>query len=147
MRWSESESLSVNISKDTVQERLSEPIPENRKTAKKTDPGIDSISGERITNGIVIQGTYKVISDPIRGGMGCVYRVHHTGWDVDLAMKRPHSRYCPERRIYAGILLTGAVPGGTADPAHGYLQLGCQHIGDVSRRGGRVDRSGLLLSG
>ncbi len=96
MRWSESESLSVNISKDTVQERLSEPIPENRKTEKKTDPGIDSISGERITNGILIQGTYKVISDPIRGGMGCVYRVHHTGWDVDLAMKRPHAKFFAE---------------------------------------------------
>ena len=40
--------------------------------------------------GQVLLGIYRVESKPIKGGMGAVWRVHHTGWDVDLAMKRPH---------------------------------------------------------
>ena len=40
--------------------------------------------------GDMLLGIYRVESDAIRGGMGAVWRVHHTGWDVDLAMKRPH---------------------------------------------------------
>ena len=40
--------------------------------------------------GDVLLGIYRVESEAIRGGMGAVWRVHHTGWDVDLAMKRPH---------------------------------------------------------
>ena len=40
--------------------------------------------------GDVLLGTYRVESRPFKGGMGAVWRVHHTGWDVDLAMKRPH---------------------------------------------------------
>ncbi len=39
--------------------------------------------------GDLIRNTYRVRSEPVRGGMGSVWRVHHTGWDVDLAMKRP----------------------------------------------------------
>ena len=39
--------------------------------------------------GDLLLGTYRVESDAVRGGMGAVWRVHHTGWDVDLAMKRP----------------------------------------------------------
>ncbi len=34
---------------------------------------------------------YDVIGDPIQGGMGSVVRVHHTAWNVDLAMKQPHA--------------------------------------------------------
>lgn len=40
--------------------------------------------------GDMLLGIYRVESEAIRGGMGAVWRVHHTGWDVDLAMKRPH---------------------------------------------------------
>ncbi|MDO5456112.1 MAG: serine/threonine-protein kinase, partial [Eubacteriales bacterium] len=40
--------------------------------------------------GDLLLGTYRVESRPFKGGMGAVWRVHHTGWDVDLAMKRPH---------------------------------------------------------
>ena len=40
--------------------------------------------------GDTLLDSYRVESDAIKGGMGAVWRVHHTGWDVDLAMKRPH---------------------------------------------------------
>ena len=37
---------------------------------------------------------YRIESDPIRtGGMGLVYRVHHTRWKVDLAMKQPKAKF------------------------------------------------------
>ena len=39
--------------------------------------------------GDMLLGIYRVESDAIKGGMGAIWRVHHTGWDVDLAMKRP----------------------------------------------------------
>ena len=39
--------------------------------------------------GDLLLGTYRVESDAIEGGMGAVWRVHHTDWGVDLAMKRP----------------------------------------------------------
>ena len=39
--------------------------------------------------GEILLGTYLVESDALKGGMGAVWRVHHTGWNVDLAMKRP----------------------------------------------------------
>ena len=42
--------------------------------------------------GKTILDTYTVESDPIHGGMGSVWRVHHSGWNVDLAMKRPQAR-------------------------------------------------------
>ena len=42
-----------------------------------------------IQKGETILDTYRVESDAIEGGMGSVWRVHHMGWNVDLAMKRP----------------------------------------------------------
>ena len=42
-----------------------------------------------IIKGETILDTYTVESDAIEGGMGSVWRVHHKGWNVDLAMKRP----------------------------------------------------------
>ena len=56
----------------------------------------DAISNEMIRNGDPVLDTYKVTSDAIPGGMGCVWRVHHNGWDADLAMKRPHPRFFSE---------------------------------------------------
>lgn len=42
-----------------------------------------------IEKGASLLDTYRIESDAIEGGMGAVWRVHHTGWNVDLAMKRP----------------------------------------------------------
>ncbi len=44
--------------------------------------------------GASILGTYRVESDAIEsGGMGRVWRVHHTLWNVDLAMKQPRAKF------------------------------------------------------
>ena len=56
----------------------------------------DAISNERIRKGDRILETYRVVSDAITGGMGSVWRVHHTGWDTDLAMKRPQPKFFAE---------------------------------------------------
>ena len=56
----------------------------------------DAISNERIRKGDRILETYQVVSDAITGGMGSVWRVHHTGWDTDLAMKRPQPKFFAE---------------------------------------------------
>ena len=39
--------------------------------------------------GDMVLDTYRVESEAVMGGMGAVWRVYHTGWNVDLAMKRP----------------------------------------------------------
>jgi len=41
--------------------------------------------------GGVILDTYEVIRKLGTGGFGQVYRVHHTGWNMDLAVKRPRA--------------------------------------------------------
>ena len=56
----------------------------------------DQISNERIKKGTQILETYEVMSDAISGGMGSVWRVHHNGWNADLAMKRPQPRFFAE---------------------------------------------------
>ncbi len=48
---------------------------------------------ETFNQGSVLLNTYNVLSAPIQGGMGVVYRVHHNSWDVDLAVKRPKESY------------------------------------------------------
>ena len=40
-----------------------------------------------LEKGRVILELYTVESSAIVGGMGCVYRIHHPGWNVDLALK------------------------------------------------------------
>ena len=47
------------------------------------------LSNEEIVKGGSILDTYTVESDPIHGGMGSVWKVHHKNWNADLAMKRP----------------------------------------------------------
>jgi serine/threonine protein kinase len=42
--------------------------------------------------GALILDTYRIVGGPIAGGMGQVWRVRHTGWDVDLALKQPHAK-------------------------------------------------------
>lgn len=39
--------------------------------------------------GEVIADLYEVREVITSGGMGVVYRVHHRGWNVDLAVKSP----------------------------------------------------------
>ena len=60
------------------------------------DPGATMPEGgeapapnQSINKGDTVLDTYKVESNAIQGGMGSVWRVHHTGWNTDLAMKRP----------------------------------------------------------
>ena len=55
----------------------------SQKKSQTALPGFDFHPGDMILD------TYRVESEPSMGGMGAVWRVHHIGWDVDLAMKRP----------------------------------------------------------
>lgn len=93
-----SNSLSNEISKGSVKEALSMRRATMEDAASRPASGRrpDAISNEEIHNGDPILNTYKVTSDAIHGGMGSVWRVHHNGWDVDLAMKRPQPQYFAE---------------------------------------------------
>lgn len=53
--------------------------------AEKAEPP----AGRDFMPGDMILDTYRVESEAVKGGMGAVWRVRHTGWGVDLAMKRP----------------------------------------------------------
>ena len=79
-------SLSISISKDSIPYDMT----------KSEISGPDSITNEEITKGTPLLGTYKVISDAIRGGMGSVWKVHHRSWNIDLAMKRPQPKFFAE---------------------------------------------------
>lgn len=50
------------------------------------------LSNDDIQKGNILLDTYRVDSNPIHGGMGSVWRVHHQNWNVDLAMKRPQAK-------------------------------------------------------
>lgn len=66
--------------------------PSKAKQTKKEPEFAKVPSAVHITDyhpGDLIMDTYHVESEAIRGGMGAVWRVNHTGWDTDLAMKRP----------------------------------------------------------
>ena len=53
-----------------------------------------SITVNELKQGDKILDLYTVESAPNRkGGMGLVYKVHHTGWNVDLALKQPNASY------------------------------------------------------
>lgn len=52
----------------------------------------------------IILGTYRVENDAIEGGMGAVWRVHHIGWDTDLAMKRPQPKCFVSQRAKANFI-------------------------------------------
>ena len=85
-------SISMSLSKDSVMELSGMPDEPDRGIRNEED----SISGERILKGDTLLGTYEVISDAIKGGMGSVWKVHHNGWNADLAMKRPQPRFFAE---------------------------------------------------
>ena len=91
-------SISASFSRNELNEEMSMSFAsrgdaQSRISEKQTD---DSISNERICRDDDLLGTYKVISDPIEGGMGSVYCVHHKSWNIDLAMKRPKARFFTE---------------------------------------------------
>ncbi|MBQ9198281.1 MAG: protein kinase [Clostridia bacterium] len=44
---------------------------------------------DAFSRGATLLSTYRIETDAIKGGMGAVWRVHHVGWNTDLAMKRP----------------------------------------------------------
>ena len=52
----------------------------------------EALSNDDIQKDSILMDTYRVDSNPIHGGMGSVWRVHHQNWSVDLAMKRPHAK-------------------------------------------------------
>ncbi|MDR1330619.1 MAG: protein kinase [Tannerella sp.] len=59
--------------------------------ATDSEPAADR-SADRYRIGDTVRGLYRIVEKPIEtGGFGRVYHVHHTGWDVDLAMKQPKS--------------------------------------------------------
>ena len=86
------ESLSFSMSKGSVLEESV--LQEERSTPVKEDP--DTISNEQIIKNDTVLDTYIVESDAIKGGMGSVWKVHHKGWNTDLAMKRPQPRFFAE---------------------------------------------------
>ena len=86
------ESVSISISKMSVASDTGEDEP----PAQKVDEEEESISNERITKGITVLGEYEVLSDAVKGGMGSVWKVHRSSWNVDLAMKRPKPRFFAE---------------------------------------------------
>ncbi len=79
-------SISVSLSRGSVQEDGEEDLY----------VGGDSLSNEQIAKGDRILDTYLVTSDAIKGGMGSIWKVHHSSWDTDLAMKRPQPRFFSE---------------------------------------------------
>ncbi|MDO5476667.1 MAG: serine/threonine-protein kinase [Eubacteriales bacterium] len=87
---------------DTTLPESSETIPESAGTdiltlpepPEKTVPVQIAVPvTDSIQPGDKLLGIYSIESDPIQGGMGRVWRVHHAGWDVDLAMKRPKPEF------------------------------------------------------
>jgi len=63
-------------------------------TAKKSSlQDIESEVSAEWNVGEVILGLYEVKEIHKGGGMGLVYRVHHRGWNMDLAVKSPRAEY------------------------------------------------------
>lgn len=59
------------------------------KTVMKSHGAGSGNDAVQIEKGSTLLDLYRVESDPVLGGMGRVFRVHHTGWNVDLALKQP----------------------------------------------------------
>ncbi len=70
------------------------PIFDGDKTVLEENVSKPSVDNVPFKKGTTILETYKVEQDPIEtGGMGLVWHVHHTGWNVDLAMKQPRAEF------------------------------------------------------
>ena len=79
------DSIDLSISKGTLNENDGSILD-----------GQDVISTERLRKNDILMGTYKVLSDPIKGGMGSVWRVLHLEDGNIMAMKRPQPKYFAE---------------------------------------------------
>ena len=78
-----------SVSKTRIETEISSgkiKTPETEATAEPASPCRPTAD---FRPGDMILDIYRVDSEAIQGGMGSVWRVHHTGWNVDLAMKRP----------------------------------------------------------
>ena len=64
------------------QEIPAKPAPEADRTGRKP---------QGLQPGQTLLDTYQVIGLLGEGGMGVVYRLHHPGWNLDLAVKRPRT--------------------------------------------------------
>ena len=72
---------------------LPEPAGESaRQSAEPEKTGADEAEDD-YARGSLLLDTYRIDSGALRGGMGSVWRVHHMGWNTDLAMKRPQRKY------------------------------------------------------
>ena len=93
-----STSISISLSKGSINEEMSMYRASMEDADRQLADGVseDAISNESICKGDEILDTYKVTSDAILGGMGSVWRVHHKGWGIDLAMKRPQPKFFAE---------------------------------------------------
>lgn len=80
---SEYETVADNADDDDVMRLEDDVTVLNGSDGRKSDETAVIKKGEKLLD------LYKVKSDAIEGGMGRVFRVHHTGWDIDLAMKQP----------------------------------------------------------
>lgn len=73
---------------DATQSETGATLPESAATLPEIPPRYPDEQSE-FKPGDEIMGTYLVVSEPIRGGMGAVWRVRHRGWNTFLCMKRP----------------------------------------------------------
>ena len=86
----------MSISRAALEDAERRRNGEHRRAAFPESASPQSISNEEIRKGIPVLDTYIVTSEAVHGGMGSVWRVHHRGWDVELAMKRPQPRFFAE---------------------------------------------------
>ncbi|MBF0316673.1 MAG: protein kinase [Nitrospirae bacterium] len=79
-----------------------------KRTGADAFGGVDRATGQRLPGqwltGDVIMNLYEVTGILGEGGMGTVYKAHHRGWNVDLAVKspkltKPKKTNAPERSI------------------------------------------------
>lgn len=86
-------SIDFSVSKGSVLENMSmlDAMLDDNEVHKTA-----SITNEQIREGDVLIETYEVTSDAHSGGMGSVWKVQHTKWDMQLAMKRPKPLYFAE---------------------------------------------------
>ncbi|MBQ6323184.1 MAG: protein kinase, partial [Lachnospiraceae bacterium] len=91
-------SISASVSRASLQEDISffRAYEDDARNRSEGDVFAETITNERICKGDTFLDTYIITSDAIRGGMGSVWRVHHTGWHIDLAMKRPQPQFFEE---------------------------------------------------
>ena len=91
-------SISNTLSKDSIYESNSILLAYQDDAASRLAEGVrpEAISNEKIRKGDLLIETYRVEENAIHGGMGSVWRVFHTGWNTDLAMKRPQPRFFAE---------------------------------------------------